>query len=396
MFKADKKSKLLEILILSVLILSFVAGAVFAYIPLSANAETSVNYKSKSLVAIDPVSKLVVFEKNAHEKLPVASVVKVMTMLLTMEYVECNDISLETEITVSENASSMGGSQVFLETGGTYKLGELIKSVMVASANDSAVALAEFVSGTHENFVARMNERATELGMNDTVYVNATGLPQAGQFSTAYDISLVFSELIKHEKLFDYSKIWMEDFIHPEGRTTMMANTNKLLRSYKSCDIGKTGFTNEAMFCFAASAEKDGTRVVAVVLGAPTSKDRFAETTDLFNTTFASYCNKKLLDTNEALEIEIKNAKKDSILVIPEENYSRFIKKGGDNITVEINIDENIKAPVKKGDVVGKALVIENNTVIKEVNIISDEDIDSITLWDIIKDIGRNYKIKKV
>ncbi len=388
-----KQSKIINILMLFVLSFTLIFTAFF--VNSNAYGEETSNFKSKSLIAIDPVSKLVVYEKNAHEKLPVASVVKVMTMLLSMEYIEANNIPLETEITVSENASSMGGSQVFLETGGTYKLGELLKSVMVASANDSAVALAEFVSGTHENFVAKMNERASELGMNNTVYVNATGLPQAGQFSTAYDIALVFSELVKHEKLFDYSKIWMEDFIHPEGRTTMMSNTNKLLKSYSSCDIGKTGFTNEAMFCFAASAFKNNTRVVAVVLGAPTSKDRFSETVNLFNTAFATYDNKIILNKDEPMTIEIKNGKKDSIMVIPQESYSRFVKKGEDNVSVEITFDENLKAPVKKGDIVGKAMIIADNTVVKEINILAAEDIDSMTLWDIIKEIGRNFKIKK-
>ena len=229
----------------------------------------------KSAYLCDFYSGECVYKENETQRMPIASVCKVMTLTLCLEAVESGKISLDDNITVSERSASMGGSQVFLQSGLSYPLTELIKSIVVCSANDSCVAVSETICGSEESFVAQMNKRAAELGCTDTLFANCTGLPKETQYSCAKDVAIMFSNLIKHEEYFNYSKIWLEDFNHPDDRKTTITNTNKLIRKYSACDGGKTGFTNEAGFCLAATATKDNARLVSVVLGADTSDNRF-------------------------------------------------------------------------------------------------------------------------
>ena len=241
--------------------------AVFAFCGQTKAYAVELEIKSKEAVLVSADSGEVLFEHNADEKRPIASMVKIMTLLLCFENADSGKFSFDDMITVSQRAASMGGSQAFLDAGSAYMAEDLVKSIVIASANDSCVAMAEHIGGSVEGFVNLMNKRADELGMQDTVFVNCTGLPAAGQFSTAKDVSKMFRELIGHKKYFEYSGVWMEDFQHPGGRVTGLTNTNKLIRQYNGCDGGKTGYTSEAMHCLAATAKRGDMRLISVVVG---------------------------------------------------------------------------------------------------------------------------------
>lgn len=334
-----------------------------------------------------------VYAKNETEHLPIASMCKIMTLNLCFDALNKGNFSLDEEICVSENASGMGGSQVFLESGGKYLAGDLIKSICIASANDSCVAMAEKIAGSEELFVKKMNEKAKELAMLDTVFVNCTGLPQSGQYSCAKDVAKMLSELLKHEEYFQYSKIWMDEIRHSGGRVTEMANTNKLIRSYQGCDAGKTGYTSEAGFCLAASALRGNMRVVSVVIGANDSKTRFADIKGLFDYAFASYTNKVVLEPRvlEDRVCKVSGGKSKELSVIPERaSYIFCGRDDTDDIFCEYSF-ENVKAPVVKGDVVGSVTVYKNNVEADKVNLLANEDVEKSSFWDSLRDAAMDW-----
>ena len=261
------KYKIIACVAAFVLIATFICTLCVSSVFETKIANGAVDFKTvgKSGFLVDVATGTVLYSRNEKERLPIASMVKIMTALLTLEEVDSGRLALDDDVRISENAASMGGSQVFLDAGTTHKAGDLLKTVIVASANDSCVALAEHIDGCVEGFVARMNAKAKQLGMTDTVFKNCTGLPAAESFSSARDVSIMFRELIKHPVFFEYARVWLEDYKHPDGRTTTITNTNKLVRFYEGCDGGKTGFTSEAKFCLCATAKKNGMRVVAVV-----------------------------------------------------------------------------------------------------------------------------------
>ena len=229
------------------------------------------------------------FAKNETARLPIASMCKIMTLLLALEAADAGELRYDEEIVVSERAAGMGGSQVFLGAGLCYRADELLKSIAVCSANDSCVAIAERLAGSEGAFCTEMNARAAELGAENTLFANCTGLPKEPQYSCAKDVALMLRALHAHEKYREYCKIRVEDFAHPDGRTTQMTNTNKLVRAYRGCDSGKTGFTNEAGFCLAAAAERGGMRVISVVIGADSSERRFQAASSLFDHAFDNF-----------------------------------------------------------------------------------------------------------
>lgn len=368
----------------------------FAYDKTAQISEIGVH--SKSSILRDAKTGTIIQERNADEKLPIASMCKIMTLLLVFEKVDSGDISITDNVCVSENASGMGGSQVFLETNGNYSVSELIKSVVVASANDASVALAEHCYGSEEEFVTKMNERASALGMNNTVFVNCTGLPKVGQFSCARDVSVMFSELIKHPKYFDYSKIWTDKVEHNEGRITEISNTNKLVRFYNGCDGGKTGYTHEAGHCLTATAERNGTRLISVVISAPDGKTRFKETSEMFNYGFANYCNKLIVNSADELNEKavVLKSDKNEIAVKPQSNVYAFGKIGvKHDYEIVTNFNENLTAPILKGDVVGKISVYEKGVEISSTNIIADENADTLTYGKSLEKIGKNWSTIK-
>ena len=335
-----------------------------------------------------------VYAMNAQEHLPIASMCKIMTLLLCFEEFD-NGLTADEQICVSENASGMGGSQVFLETGGVYPASELIKSICIASANDSCVAMAERISGSEELFVARMNERARELSMNDTVFVNCTGLPESGQYSCAKDVATMLRALLCHKEYFSYSTVWTDELEHSGGRVTEMANTNKMIRTYQGCDSGKTGYTTEAGFCLSASAARGNMRVVAVVIGADSSKTRFDGVKTLFDFAFANYTEKTVLEEGvlEGAVLQIKGSKKKEITVRPAEGCYLFCKKGdSDDIFFETELSER-KAPVRTGEEVGRIIVYKNNVEAASIPLLANEDAAKSGYFDSVRDIAQNWTL---
>lgn len=359
-----------------------------------ASAESAdLSVDAKSAILIDYDSGEVLFEQNPDEKVQVASIVKLMTILLTFEEIEAGNLSLDEMLTTTENASSMGGSQVFIDPFVDYSVEDMLKSVIVASANDASVALAEKISGTEEAFVKKMNQRAKELGLNDTVYVNASGLPEPGQYSTARDVAKLTKEVLKIKDYFNYSTIWMDKLTHPSGRETEVVNTNKLIRYFKGCDGGKTGSTDEAGYCLTATAERGGMRLIAVVLGAKDATLRFNETSKLLTYGFANFENKQIISSGESLiEAEILRSKVKTVPVYAAEDFYVVSRKGdGAQYAVTVEIDEKICAPLASGEKVGTVSISKDGVVIKTIDAVVGTEIPAITYGESLKEIIKNW-----
>ena len=377
------------LVVLAVALFSVCAAVSAVFVP-TARAE-GFSAEGRSAYLVDAATFTPLYAKNENERLPIASMVKIMTVLLTLEAVDRGELSLDEKVPVSENAASMGGSQVFLDAGTEHRAGDLLKSVIVASANDSCVALAERVSGSVEGFVSDMNARAAELGMKDTRFANCTGLPAAESFSTAHDVALMFREVIRHPVYFEDAGVWLEDYVHPDGRTTVMTNTNKLVKFYNGCDGGKTGFTSEAKFCLAATAERDGMRVIAVVAGADSSKSRFNAVSSMFNHAFGSFKAEKLLGAGElaAQRVKVAGGKERTVGVTVSEDIVRLAPRS-DKAAAELRLElpDKVKAPVRKGDVVGKGYVVVDGTAVREFDLVAAEDVARASIWDLFRRIG--------
>ena len=387
-----------------ILILSIIAVVALLSVPISTSVfaaqgkDESFNldaYTSQSALLLDYDTGTVIVDKNSDEKRPIASMVKIMTLLITFDEIDAGRLSFEEKIIVSEYAAGMGGSQMFLDEGESYTVSDLIKGVTVCSANDAATALGERISGDIHSFVDKMNEYAKNLGMNNTVFCNATGLPNSGeQYSTARDVSIMFSKLLSKSHYYDYSKIWMEEYKHPDGRVTELVNTNKLIRFYKNCDAGKTGYTDEAGHCLAASAMNNGLRVVSVVLGAENSKARFKEVTDLFNYAFANYEVKTIISKGEAIanDLQVDKAKEDSFELYVDRDLKFFSRKNVQNdYEVVIELEENLKAPISKETPLGRVKIIKNGEVVSEANIFCVRDIEKLNYKDALEKVLKNW-----
>lgn len=376
--------------------LSFVClifAAIFLLLPTVQNVcfaqTTDVDLSCKSAFLMEYDSNETLFCKNENEKLPVASMVKMMTILLSLEELKDGNVKFDSKITTSENASKMGGSQVFVDPYEQYTFDDLLKSVVVASANDASVALAEYFNGNEKAFVNRMNKRAKELGMKNTHYSNCTGLPAAEQYSTAFDSAILLKEILKHEIYHKYSTIWMDKLVHPSGRETELVNTNKLVRFYDGCDGGKTGSTNEAGCCLGASAKKGDMRLISVVLGAPNSKARFNETAVLFNYGFNNFQSTKLVDELAPISaLPVLKGQEQKVDVFAQEDFSAVVKKG-DNFGYETQIElpENLTAKVKSGDVVGNVVVSKDGNIIKKIPLVVKEEIKRMSVFGQAKQI---------
>lgn len=364
---------------------------------LASNKTAEDTYSAKSLFLMDYNTNQVLYEKNSLDKIPVASIVKLMTICLTCEEIDYGNINIDDLVIASEYASSMGGSQVFIESGGEYSIGDLLKSTIVSSANDASVALAEKIAGSENNFVKLMNKKALELGMKNTNYVNCTGLPASNQFSSAKDTAILLKEVFKYDTYHNYSKIWMDTLKHPKGRETELVNTNKLIRYYEGCDGGKTGSTNEAGYCLATTAKRGDMRLIAVVLGAENGKLRFAETSKLLNFGFNNFENKLIVSKDEILssELKIQNSRQLRINFTPNKSLYVLSKKmQEDNVSTKVVIDKNLKAPIKVGDKVGIIYLIKNGEVISQTELISTENVVKTNLYDDVVKIVEIWNIK--
>ena len=385
-----KIKKYLPLILSGILILTILAINLFAannlIFALSDHNETC-----KSSILIERSTGQVLKENNCHEKLPIASVTKLMTILLTLEEIDHGNINTEDLVMVSTTASGMGGSQIFLDSNNEYKLGELLKSVIVASANDSSVAIAEYLSGSESNFVIRMNERAKELKMYDTNYANCTGLPTVDGYSSAYDQSILLNEVLKYSIYREYSSIWLENFVHPSGRITEMTNTNKLSRFYDGCIGGKTGSTNQAKYCLAVGAKRGETELISVVLGAENSKDRFKIASNELNYGFENFASYKIfsnLDLN-GRSIKIKGQDKEITLAAEREYTIICTKNEKPNYTLNYNLPTKLNSSTQ-GEVVGNVEIIVDGVLVDSINILANETYEESTIWDYFKDLVKS------
>ena len=361
--------------------------------PTKVYALEDIKVNAKSAILVDFASGEVLYSQNSSEKLEIASMVKLMTIYLTIDAIQKGEISLEDTLTASEYAASMGGSQVFLDAGEKYSVGKMLQSVIMASANDASVALSEYICGSEKAFVEKMNQTAKSFGMENTQYANATGLPAPMQFSTAYDTSIMLSKLAENEIYHKFSGLWMDELVHPSGRKTEIVNTNKLTRYYKGCDSGKTGFTDEALYCLASSAVRDDMRLVSVVMGAKTAKERFSESVKLLNYGFDNFKSEVVVDKNISLgEIKVTKSQIIAAKVFAKENFAALVKKGQKHsYEITVNLDKKAVAPMKAGEKVGEIVVAKQGVIVKEIDVVLGEDIEVLTIPQAFKRVSHAW-----
>ena len=344
---------------------------------------------AKSAIMLEASTGEIILDKNSHERYAPASMTKIMSMLIIIESIENNIIGWEDIVTISENASSMGGSQILLETGEKMSVNDLFKGIAVASGNDAVVAMAEYISGTTSAFVNMMNEKVKELGLKDTNFKNPHGLDEANHYSSAYDMAMIAKELVKHEKVLEYTSIY-EDYLRKgTDREIWLVNTNKLVRFYDHLDGLKTGYTVDAGYCLTATAKKNNMRVIAVVMGEPDSKTRNSEITSMLDYAFAQYKTTTLLSSSDVIKkVKINKAKDEYVNIVPTTDINILSKKGDDisSITYSTEIDE-IKAPIKKGTIVGYINVNDKNK--QQIALTVDKDISKASILDLfIRNLG--------
>ena len=343
-----------------------------------------ISFSAKSAILVERSTGRVLFEHDADKQVPPASITKIMTLLLVMEAIENGKLSFETEITASEHACSMGGSQIWLEPGEVFTVHELLKAAAIASANDACVALAEAVSGSEEAFVLLMNQKAAELGMKNTVFKNCTGLDAEGHLSTAKDIAIMSAALLGHEKIKEYSTVWMDSLRNGE---TELTNTNKLVRFYKGCTGLKTGSTDEAGCCLAASAERDGMELISVTLGSPNTDERFAAGRKLLDYGFANFAVATPKPPEEELHpIPVIHGTADfaeAVFAVPE---TYLLPKGQEGLIEQtVILPESLEAPVEKGAVIGRVKVTLNGGEIGGYDIIAKETVEKMSFSAALK-----------
>ena len=354
-------------------------------VPTSADItdNNSLNLESGAAILIEQSSGEVLYSHNVHEKLRPASVTKVMSLLLIMEALDNGQISLDDQVPCSENAHSMGGSQIWLDTTETLSVNDMIKSMCVVSANDCTVAMAEYLAGSEEAFVQRMNAKAKDLGMNDTTFKNCHGIDEDGHVTSAYDIALMSRELLKnHPQITNYTTIWMDSIRNGKSELT---NTNKLVKNYKGATGLKTGSTSLALYNLSASATRNDLSLIAVIMKAPSTKIRFSEATKLLDYGFANCSCKSFGKKGDIISTATvnKGIQNTTNLALQEDANIILKKNESSNIEQNITLNDNICAPIKKGDVIGKIIFSSNGNQLLEVNLVSDNDIEKNTIWNL-------------
>ena len=338
---------------------------------------TQLDIKAKSAILMEVNTGKILYEANADEKLPPASITKIMSLLLVMEAIDSGKMSVEDVITASEHACSMGGSQIWLEPGEAMTVDDLLKAAVIASANDATVALGEQIAGSEEGFVAMMNARAKELGMTNTNFINATGLDAEGHISSAHDVAIMSAELIKHDLIKNYSTVWMDSL---RGGESELVNTNKLVRFYEGTTGLKTGTTSGAGYCLSATAERNGLELVAVIMSGDTSNDRFNGAKKLLDYGFANYEYASIKPELDKTELNIKNGVAPKVKIIAKNNFDALLKKSETAaVTQQLNLKQNLEAPVKKDEVVGTVDFYLNDEIIGQVEVVADESVDKMS-----------------
>lgn len=356
----------------------------------NANALGEDDLSAPSAILMDYETGTVLFEKNSHEVRPCASITKVMTLCLIFDAIDSGKISYDSVVTASPHAASMGGSDIWLVEGEQMSANDMIKAIVVASANDAAVAMAEYICGSEEAFVAEMNKKAQEWGMKETVFKNCNGLDDDGHVTSAYDVAVMSRELMKHEDVFNYTSIWL-DFLRDGA--TQIVNTNKLLKSYDGITGLKTGTTSQAGACISATAQRDNLHLIAVVLGAASTTERFDDATALLNFGFASYCSVKPEDPSDKLTtVKVTKGMKDSVNITTEINGNFLMEKGGEaNIDMEIKVKDEVEAPVEKGQELGRIIYKSNNKVLGEYPITAGSEVEKINFSDVISILFKSF-----
>lgn len=369
-------------------ILSFLLCFTFVIFPIKCRAEID-GTEAKAWILAEQSTGDILAESNADLRLPIASVTKIMTMLLIMEEIDDGNMTFEDKVTVSENAMSYGGSTMFLETGEQLSVHDMLKGIAVASANDGCVAMAEYIAGSESAFVELMNKRAKELGMKNTHFMNTNGLDEDNHYSSARDVAIMSRELIKHDKIFEYTSIWTDEL--RDGKFKL-ANTNKLIRFYPGANGLKTGSTSRALCCLSASAKRDEMQLVAVVLGAETSAKRFSSAKAILDYGFANYKLTKLSEENEFIcESNVENSNKEEISIVVAETKTLLQnKKQSKNIERQVFVDQ-LKAPIKKGDTVGKIDFVGDGNVLASVELKANEDAEKKSVGRLIFDIVKGF-----
>lgn len=370
--------------------------------PLSANitetssettetTDNSLNLESGGAVLIEQKTGQVLYEHNMHEQLRPASVTKVMSLLLIMEALDSGQISLTDKVPCTEDAAGMGGSQIWLEVGEELTVDEMLKAICIVSANDCTVAMADYLCGSQEAFVQKMNERAKELGMNDTTFKNCHGIDEDGHVTSAYDIALMSRELLNnHPTILNYTTIWMDSLRNGESE---LVNTNKLIRNYKGATGLKTGSTSVALYNLSASATRDGLSLIAVIMKAPTTKIRFSESQKLLDYGFSNYQYKDLATRGTVLkEADVTKGVTSKVNLVVESDVGLLLKKGEDkNIEQTINLEENISAPVAQGQKVGEIVYTLNGVEVGRTNIVAESSVEKKTFFTLAAYVYRNW-----
>lgn len=358
---------------------------------------------AKSGIIMEPTTNKVIFEKNSHERLEPASMTKMMTLLLTFEALDNGKISLDDMVHISKVAAAMGGSQMFLEENSNIRLEEIIKGVSIASANDGAVALAEYIGGSVENFVNMMNQKIADLGLTDTHFTNPHGLHADNHYSSAYDMAIIAANLISHEKILEYTSIYEDYFNKPDGSRTWLVNTNKLTRYYEGVDGLKTGHTKEAGYCLTATAKKNNIRYITVLMGEPTSDLRSSETTSMLNYAFNSFKLNTIISKSQELgTVYIDKSKEKTVKIVTKKDITELISKEKEspNYTYNLKIDK-LKAPLKKGTKVGTVEILDNEgLIVREEEVTIESDITKSSFIGMVLEnfltIIRGKKVNKI
>ncbi|MFU1794770.1 D-alanyl-D-alanine carboxypeptidase family protein [Paenibacillus azoreducens] len=343
---------------------------------------------AKSAILMDADTGTIIYEKNSHDKLPPASITKIMTMLLTMEAIDSGKLKLTDMVRTSEYAASMGGSQIFLEPGEEMTVDDMLKGIAMASGNDASVAIAEKIAGTEEEFVQMMNDKAKALGLKDTHFVNCNGLPADNHYSSAHDIAVISRELLKHKDVTKYTGSY-QDYLRKDSKKPFwLVNTNKLVRFYTGADGLKTGYTSEAKFCLSATASKGDLRVVAVVLGEPNTKTRNEEVSKMFDYMFSQYSMHTIFKSGDVIgTVKINKGDVKELTLAAGQKYSVLLKKNAkaEGIRHELQVPKEVKAPIQAGQVLGKLVVYQGDKVLKEFELKSPEQVGKAGWWKLFK-----------
>jgi len=353
------------------------------YVQTNLAVGTDLGIKAKSSILMEINTGEILYEQNSSEKVAPASITKIMSLLLIMEAIDNRKLTTEEVVTAGEHAASMGGSQIWLEEGESMTVDDLLKATVVASANDATVALAEHIAGSEENFVTMMNKRAKELGCTSTSFLNCTGLDADGHYTTCYDVALMSRELIKHPLIKNYTTIWMDNIRNGESE---LVNTNKLIRFYEGATGLKTGTTSKAGSCLSATAERNGTQYLAVIMGGESSKERFEGAKKLLDFGFSNFTYKEISPKIEkSFKVSVENGTEKEVGGIVRDNIKVLLKKGEEETTQEISAEKSVSAPIKKGDKIGKVYVYSGKELVGSVDILASKTVKKIkfstTLW---------------